>query len=131
MTEPSRIFPTFRYHDTDAALRWLAEVPGFRLAVRFPEDGAPDHAELALGSAMIMIGRVRDDGFNRIVGSPGRAGAAVYVAVDDADATHARAVAAGSPILEGLTNRPYGSREFICADPGGYVWCFGTYWPRP
>ena len=27
-------------------------------------------------------------------------------------------------------NRDYGSREFICRDPEGNVWCFGTYWPK-
>ena len=43
---------------------------------------------------------------------------------------HASAVAAGAKIEEGLTERDYGSREFICRDPEGMVWCFGTYWPK-
>ena len=30
----------------------------------------------------------------------------------------------------GLTDTDYGSRDFICRDPEGYVWCFGTYWPK-
>ncbi len=34
------------------------------------------------------------------------------------------------PILEEPTDRDYGSREFICADPEGNVWSFGTYWPK-
>lgn len=130
MTEPSRIFPTFRYRDTAAALGWLTGAVGFRVHFRTPESGPPDHAELALGSAMIMIGRDRDDAFGGIVGHPGTAGAALYVAVDDADAVHARVAASGAEIVEGLTDRPYGSREFICRDPEGYVWCFGTYWPK-
>ena len=33
-------------------------------------------------------------------------------------------------ILEELTDRDYGSREFICRDPEGNVWSFGTYWPK-
>jgi hypothetical protein len=42
----------------------------------------------------------------------------------------ARAEAAGAKILMGLTDTDYGSRDFICRDPEGYVWCFGTYWPK-
>ncbi|TGV78109.1 glyoxalase, partial [Mesorhizobium sp. M00.F.Ca.ET.158.01.1.1] len=37
---------------------------------------------------------------------------------------------AGATIIQELTNRDYGSREFICRDPEGNVWSFGTYWPK-
>ncbi|TIL55186.1 MAG: glyoxalase, partial [Mesorhizobium sp.] len=33
-------------------------------------------------------------------------------------------------ILQELIDRDYGSREFICCDPEGNVWSFGTYWPK-
>jgi hypothetical protein len=32
--------------------------------------------------------------------------------------------------LEQPVDRDYGSREFVCRDPEGNVWCFGTYWPK-
>jgi uncharacterized glyoxalase superfamily protein PhnB len=57
-------------------------------------------------------------------------GRAIYIAIEDADAGFARAKAAGADILMGLTDTDYGSRDFICRDPEGYVWCFGTYWPK-
>jgi hypothetical protein len=38
--------------------------------------------------------------------------------------------AAGAEILKGLTDRDYGSRECICQDPEGNVWCAGTHWPK-
>jgi len=60
--------------------------------------------------------------------SPG--GKSTYVVVDDPDALHARAEAAGVDILEGLTERSYGSREFVVRDLEGNIWCFGTYWPK-
>jgi uncharacterized protein (TIGR02271 family) len=31
---------------------------------------------------------------------------------------------------EELVDRDYGSREFICRDPEGNIWAFGTYWPK-
>jgi uncharacterized glyoxalase superfamily protein PhnB len=49
---------------------------------------------------------------------------------DDADAAYARAKIAGAEILEESTDRHYGSREFICCDREGYVWSFGTCWPK-
>jgi uncharacterized glyoxalase superfamily protein PhnB len=66
-----------------------------------------------------------------MVGQPGEnAGKSVYIAVDDTDAAYARAKAAGATILEGPVDRDYGSRDFICRDPEGNVWSFGTYWPK-
>ena len=57
-------------------------------------------------------------------------GKSTYVAVEDTDAVYARAKAAGATILEEPVDRDYGSRDFICADPEGNVWSFGTYWPK-
>jgi uncharacterized glyoxalase superfamily protein PhnB len=53
----------------------------------------------------------------------------LYVAVDDPDAHHDRAKAAGAEILMPLTDQSYGSREYAARDPEGNVWCFGTFQP--
>ena len=77
------------------------------------------HAELALGSSLIMLGTVRDDAYGRMVGEPGKGGGrSTYVAVADADAVYSRAKAAGAEILEQPVDRDYGSRDFICARSG-------------
>ena len=52
-----------------------------------------------------------------------------YVAVEDADAHHAQAVAAGAEITTGLTDQDYGSRDYAAKDPEGNQWNFGTYRP--
>ncbi|OCC00611.1 glyoxalase [Labrys sp. WJW] len=130
-TEAPRIYPTLRYNNAGAMIDWLQQAFGFTLHVRYGEGDSVDHAQLALGSSMIMIGSTRDDGFCKIVGSPGPGGGkSIYIAVDDADAAHARAKAAGAAIEEEPVDRDYGSREFICRDPEGNVWAFGTYWPK-
>jgi uncharacterized glyoxalase superfamily protein PhnB len=49
--------------------------------------------------------------------------------VPDADAAHARAVAAGATIIRPLQDTPYGSREFAVKDPEGHSWSAGTYDP--
>jgi uncharacterized glyoxalase superfamily protein PhnB len=53
-----------------------------------------------------------------------------YVVVDDPDAHHERAVAAGAEIVRELTDTDYGSREFSARDPEGNLWSFGTYRPE-
>jgi uncharacterized glyoxalase superfamily protein PhnB len=127
--EAPRIYPTFRYRNAAAMIDWLGRAFGFTVRVRYGDD--VHHAELALGSSMIMVGQVRDDAYGKMVGAPdSRGGKSTYVAVDDSDAVYARAKAAGAKILEELTDRDYGSRDFICADPEGNIWSFGTYWPK-
>jgi uncharacterized glyoxalase superfamily protein PhnB len=139
LVEPSRIYPALRYRDAPAMIGWLCKAFGFAERVVYPgPDGTIAHAELSLGSAMIMLGSARDDKFGAMVGAPlgpdadsvkGN-GQAIYVAIEDPDRLFSRAKAAGAKILMDLTDTDYGSRDFICRDPEGYVWCFGTYWPK-
>jgi len=131
MTEAPRIYPTFRYRDPAAMMKWLCDAVGFTVQARHPAEGDVAHAELAYGSSMIMLGAVRDDAYGALVGAPGQdGGKSVYVAVEDVDALHTRVAASGVVIEEGLVDRDYGSREFTCRDPEGNLWCFGTYWPK-
>ncbi|MFE0015419.1 VOC family protein [Mesorhizobium sp. NPDC059054] len=128
--EPPRLYPVMRFRDAPAMIDWLDKAFGFTVHASYGEGDVIQHAELALGSAMIMLGSSRCDRFGEIVGEPGPNGRSIYIAVDDADAAFTRAQAAGAEILEGLTDRGYGSREFICRDPEGNVWSLGTYWPK-
>lgn len=129
--ETQRIYPTFLYRDAAGMIDWLVEAFGFVVHAKYMNGETVAHSELALGSSMIMVGSTRDDGYGAMVGGPGQnGGKSVYIAVEDSDALFARAKAAGARILEEPTDRPHGSRDFICADPEGNVWCLGTYWPR-
>jgi uncharacterized glyoxalase superfamily protein PhnB len=130
-SESPRIYATFRYHDAAKMIGWLCRAFGFTVRVRYGNGDEVHHAQLTLGSSIIMIGQVRDDAYGKMVGEPGNGGGkSTYIAVDDTDATFARAKAAGATILEEPVDRDYGSRDFICADPEGHVWSFGTYWPK-
>lgn len=129
-TDAPSLYPTFRYRDAAGMIGWLEKAFGFTLQEKFMDGDRVAHAEMTFGNAMIMLGSVRDDAYGAMVGEPVPGGGkSIYVAVDDADAMHARAAKAGATILEGLVDRNHGSREFICADPEGNVWCFGTYRP--
>ena len=130
--EAPRIYPTLRCRDAEAMIRWLKDVVGFtEYAVHRSDDGVVQHAELAYGSSILMLGQSRDDEYGRLVGElGGRRTNSLYVAVNDPDALHAKAKAAGASIEMELHNTDYGSRDFACRDPEGNLWSFGTYWPK-
>ncbi|HVS85516.1 MAG TPA: VOC family protein [Gaiellaceae bacterium] len=111
-------YPTLRYEDADAAIDWLGRAFGFEPGAVYRTDaGRVQHAELWLGDASIMLGEAESSGGD------------VYAAVDDLDALHDRAVAAGAELVRPLGDTDYGSREFAARDPQGRTWYFGTYRP--
>jgi uncharacterized glyoxalase superfamily protein PhnB len=121
------IIPTLRYRDARQAIDFLVDAFGFdRHAVMEGPDGAIGHAELRLGDGYVMIGTV-GHGTSELDDTAGHA--AIYVVVDDPDAHHARAAAAGAEITMGITDQDYGSREYGARDPEGNRWYFGTYRP--
>lgn len=130
--EPPRVFPAMRFIDAEAMIAWLVNVVGFSVHARHMDaDGQLVHAQLSYGSSMIMCGQARDDVYGRLVGEPdGKGGKSIYVAAGDVDALFKRMKKAGATIVEEPADRHYGNREFICRDPEGNVWSFGTYWPK-
>jgi uncharacterized glyoxalase superfamily protein PhnB len=62
-------------------------------------------------------------------GSSATSSPVIYVVIDDPDAHHERAQAAGAEIVRGLTDEDYGSREYSARDLEGNLWSFGTYDP--
>lgn len=132
MTTSPNIFPALRYRDANAALEWLREAFGFEeKAVHRDGDGTVAHAELRLGSGLIMVGQVREgDWMGGRAPDPERPSAhGVYVYVADVDVHHARATAAGAEIVRPLATQDYGSREYSVLDLEGNTWSFGTYDP--
>ncbi len=130
----TNVFPVHRYRNAPAAIDWLCKVFGFeRHAVYEDDNGTIAHAELTLGNGMIMLGSQCDDEYGRGFKSPEDLGGvetrSLYIVVPDADAAHARAVAAGAVVVRPLQDMPYGSREFSVKDPEGHMWSVGTYDP--
>ena len=119
-------FPIVPYPDPRAAIGWLEQAFGAAAtAVHPPEPDQPlVHAEVMVGTGVVMLNDAnRGDEF----ALPGPV--LVYVVVDEPDALHDRAAAAGAEIVRGLADQDYGSREFVARDPAGNVWSFGTYRP--
>lgn len=121
------IFPALRYKDGPAALQWLAKASGFQSHFEVPgPDNTIAHAQMTLGAGMIMLGSAAKPDPNNPWAA---ASQGLYVRVDDVDAHHARAKAAGAEIVMALHDTDYGSREYSARDPDGHLWSFGTYDP--
>lgn len=118
------VYPIVVYTDADAGLRFLRDAFGFEeKEVHRDGDGRIVHAELVYDTGVIMTGDAGSG--SAVVASP----ASIYVAVDDVDAHHDRAVAAGAKVVRPLTDTDYGSRDYAAEDPEGNTWYFGTYRP--
>jgi catechol 2,3-dioxygenase-like lactoylglutathione lyase family enzyme len=48
----------------------------------------------------------------------------LYLAVEDLDAVHERAIRAGAPTTSSIETRPWGERSFYCLDLDGNHLCF-------
>jgi uncharacterized glyoxalase superfamily protein PhnB len=115
------ICPYLYYEDAPRALDWLVNAFGFteRMRATYP-DGRIGHCELAYGDSVVMVGsppEYRADG-----GNAARFG--LYVHVDDVDAHHARALAAGARVQEPPTDQEYGVRSYGVLDCEGNQWWF-------
>lgn len=116
------ISPVLHYSDLEKGVAFLVEAFGFtERAMHRTPDGDPAYAEVVLDGAPLGVGRTSPEPSPFDLGPT-----AIFVAVDDPDAVHDRAVAAGAEIVMALTDQDYGSREFAARDHEGNVWCFGT-----
>ncbi len=144
-TEPDRaveqqaVTPFLCYEDGTAAMDWLAGSFGFVERTRWlDEQGRLSHGEMLTGPGpgaglIMMAGAVPGYESPRRHREHCAATAAahevpyvingVLVRVDDVDAHHARARAAGARILSGPEGKPYG-RSYRAEDLEGHRWMF-------
>ncbi|MFD0855038.1 VOC family protein [Actinomadura adrarensis] len=109
-------YPLVPYSDPVKALDWLQRAFGFEPGeIAKDENGTIVHAEMGFDTGIIMFGK------------PDAPRAQVYVAIDDPDAHHDRAKAAGAEIISELADQDYGSRDYAAKDLEGNIWYFGTY----
>ena len=131
------VVPMLAYEDAAAAIDWLERAFGFseQADMRYTDpDGTVTHAELRAGLGLIMLASPTRD-----YQSPKRhretceAAAAwsrvpwvidgVQVEIDDVDAHHERAAAAGARLLTPIRDEPYG-RLYNAEDLEGHRWMF-------
>ena len=119
------IVPALSYDDAGAMIDFLCEAFGFveRFRLDMP-DGSVGHASLVYDGSEVTLATAYPEGG---LGGPGRLPhlhASVMVYVDDVDAHHARAAAAGANIAQAPEDQFYGDRTYRAVDPEGGHWWF-------
>jgi len=124
------IFPILRYNDARSAIQWLCRAFGFVELFSVPDAGLQvRHAQLRLGTNIIMVGSVRPDDGMVSPQTLGTATQALCVYVEDVDAHFDQARAAGVEVVSEPSNNDFGGRNYAARDPEGHLWTFGNYLP--
>lgn len=109
--------------DLAASAAFYRDVLGFEIR----EIADPGWRFYVQGAICIMAGECRDAPPLAEIGDHSYV---AYLDVDDIDACHARAVAAGAEILKPLRDEPWGQREFGLRAVDGHRLMFGQPVPR-
>jgi uncharacterized glyoxalase superfamily protein PhnB len=122
--ESPRVVPSLAYDDVPAAIEWLTRAFGFkeRVEARLTGDGFC-LAWMEIGDGLITL-RTSGGNDSRSPRADGRISQSLKVYVDDVDAHHARAVAAGAEIASGLQDGFWGGRIYRARDLEGHLWEF-------
>ena len=124
------IFPILRYNDARAAILSLCRSFGFVELFSVPGEGKfVRHAQLRLGTNVIMLGSVRPDEQMASPQSLGVATQALCIYVEDVEAHFEQARSAGAEIMSPPQDTDFGSREYHARDLEGHVWVFSTSLP--
>jgi len=111
----TRVFPYIFATDARTYLTFLVQgLGGEVLDVLASSEGVVRNAHVRFGDTTIMVSEARG------TFEPSRG--TYYLYVEDADASMARAVAAGGRSLGPVANMPYNDRQGGVADPSGNIW---------
>ena len=110
------------------ALEFYAKAFGAQETFRMPAPGGRiGHAEMRVGTSMIMLADEHPETGARSPKSFGGSPISLMVYVEDVDKVFARAVEAGATVQRPLANQFYGDRTGGIVDPFGHVWYLATH----
>jgi PhnB protein len=113
------VTPYLVVSNADAELAFLKAAFGAtELNCQRNPDNTVMHAEITIGDSLVMLGQA---------GGPWKPrAAALYLWVEDVDATYARALEAGATSESAPEDKPYGHRNAGVIDRNGVTWWIGA-----
>jgi PhnB protein len=113
------VTPYLVVSDADAELAFLKAAFGAtELNCQRRSDNTVMHAEIIIGDSLVMLGQA---------GGPWKSrSAALYLWVEDVDATYAEALRAGAESESDPEDKPYGHRNAGVIDRNGVTWWIGA-----
>ncbi|MFF4391935.1 MULTISPECIES: VOC family protein [unclassified Streptomyces] len=123
-----RVTPYLCIDGAAAAIDFYGSVLGVRERMRMAAPGGKiGHAELELGSSVIMLADEYPDIGFRSPKSVGGTPVTLHVYVEDVDAVFAKALALGATELRPIKDEFYGDRTGQFEDPFGHRWNIATH----
>src|SRR5687767_2505307 len=122
------VTPYLACGDAASAIDFYKKAFGAAEIMRMPSPGGKiGHAEIQIGDSRVML--TDEYAAMDFLGPKSRGGTTVHIHVytKDADATFARAVAAGAKVLREVSDQFYGDRTGSLEDPFGHVWHIATH----
>jgi catechol 2,3-dioxygenase-like lactoylglutathione lyase family enzyme len=86
----------------------------------------PGFAVMGLGAAHVLLAAEGMASSSWLASGPRGVGLNIRIMVDDADAAFERASDAGARLVSPIADRDYGLRDFIIADPDGFLLRFAA-----
>ena len=119
--------PCLAIDGASRAIEFYKRAFGATEIMRFAHGDKIGHAEIEIGDSKIML----SDEFSEMgVRSPKTVGGsptAIYLYVDNVDATVDRAVTQGGKLVRPVEDKFYGDRSGTVEDPFGHVWHLATH----
>lgn len=113
------------YANIEAAFEFLTRAFEFGPGdLHRDNDGNVMHAEIHAGDGEFWLHSESETFGLRSPSQLGGASGTMAIMVDDVDAHHRHALAAGADIRYAPIDQPYGYREYSAVDPEGHLWSF-------
>jgi uncharacterized glyoxalase superfamily protein PhnB len=122
--------PALTVRDGNKMIEFYRRAFGAELSgdvARMP-DGRVMHAEMKIGDSIFMLGEEFPDwGVVAPVSLGDKNSSSLHIYADDADATFAKAVAAGAKVVTPMSDAFWGDRYGVVTDPSGHRWGIATH----
>jgi PhnB protein len=125
-----RVTPALVVEGAAKALEFYAEVFGATERMRFPGPGGSiAHAEIEIGDSVVMVEDASPFMGTKAPPTGGLEGSptALFIYVEDVDATMAQAAKLGATIERPANDQFYGDRDGHIVDPFGHRWTVATH----
>ena len=121
------VTPYLICRNAEAAIEFYKKAFGAEELFRIGQPGMVGHAELKIGSAIIMMADEHPDmgavSPEMLGGTPVH----MMIYVEDVDAFTEKAITAGLEVLRPVADQFYGDRSGQFKDPFGHIWSFATH----
>ena len=123
-----QVTPYLHVDGAEKAIAFYTSVFEGRERARMDAPGGKiGHAEIEIGSSIIMLADEFPEMDIRGPRSIGGTPVTISVYVEDVDAVHARALAQGATEIRPLENQFYGDRSGLFEDPFGHRWSVASH----